>query len=175
MAELRIWIRSRVAYQEAPRLLGPVLHSSFGGPTRPAWCWAPRETPVLEVVVPAQQFTDLDSTGADVPTRLAAELQTKHITLAFAEPKMSLRTAIRRNGLEEQIGADNSTKRSMTLCFRSHGVSCNASTAATHRHEQVPGHPTESRACDLASGRICILGRQAAVARCSFTQRLTCR
>ncbi|MCK5353450.1 sulfate permease [bacterium] len=64
------------------------------------------EATVREVLVLAQQISELDSTGADQLARLQAELATMGITLAFAEVKDPLREAFRRTGLEEKIGVD---------------------------------------------------------------------
>ena len=63
-------------------------------------------TPIREVLVPAQQINQLDSTGANQLERLRTELEAKGISLSFAEVKSALREAMRRNGLEEKIGAD---------------------------------------------------------------------
>ena len=65
-----------------------------------------REETIREVLVLAQQISELDSTGADQIARLQAELATMGITLAFAEVKDPLREAFRRTGLEEKIGVD---------------------------------------------------------------------
>lgn len=62
--------------------------------------------PVREVLVPAQQINQLDSTGATQLERLRTELKAKGISLSFVEVKSALREAIRRNGLEEKIGVD---------------------------------------------------------------------
>jgi high affinity sulfate transporter 1 len=64
-------------------------------------------TPVREVLVPAQQMNQIDSTGADQLARLQSELEAKGISLSFAEVKSALREAMRRTGLEERIGAEN--------------------------------------------------------------------
>ena len=64
-------------------------------------------TPVREVLVPAQQINQLDSTGADQLARLAAELEAKGIAFSFAEVKTALREAMRRTGLEGKIGVDH--------------------------------------------------------------------
>ena len=63
-------------------------------------------TPIQEVLVPAQQINQLDSTGANQLERLYTELEAKGISLSFAEVKSALREAMRRNGLEENIGSD---------------------------------------------------------------------
>ena len=62
--------------------------------------------PVRGVLIAAQQINHLDSTGADQLTRLNDELGGKGITLSFAEVKSPLREAMRRTGLEEQIGQE---------------------------------------------------------------------
>ena len=63
-------------------------------------------TPVREVLLPAQQINQLDSTGADRLAKLHAEVAAKGITLSFAEVKSGLREMMRQTGLEETIGAD---------------------------------------------------------------------
>jgi SulP family sulfate permease len=63
-------------------------------------------TPIREVLVPSQQINQLDSTGANQLERLRTELEVKGISLSFVEVKSALREAMRRNGLEEKIGAD---------------------------------------------------------------------
>jgi high affinity sulfate transporter 1 len=63
-------------------------------------------TPVQEVLVPAQQINQLDSTGANQLERLWTELEAKGISLSFAEVKSTLREAMHRTDLEERIGAD---------------------------------------------------------------------
>jgi high affinity sulfate transporter 1 len=70
-------------------------------------CIGEAEETVREVLVPAQQINELDSTGADQLGRLQAELAAKGIALTFAEAKGALREAMRRTGLEEKIGADH--------------------------------------------------------------------
>jgi SulP family sulfate permease len=64
-------------------------------------------TPVSEVLIPAQQINQLDTTGADQLVKLKAELGSKGIALSFAEAKSALLEAMRRTGLEEKIGADH--------------------------------------------------------------------
>jgi len=63
-------------------------------------------TPVREVLLPAQQINQLDSTGADQLAKLQTELAAKEIVLSFAEAKTGLHETIRRSGLEEKIGAN---------------------------------------------------------------------
>jgi len=63
-------------------------------------------TPVHEVLIPAQQINQLDSTGADQLAKLQAELGAKEITFSFAEVKSALREVMHRTGLEDRIGAD---------------------------------------------------------------------
>jgi high affinity sulfate transporter 1 len=63
-------------------------------------------TPIREIVVPSQQINQLDSTGADQLAKLQAELRAKGITLSFAQAKNALRQAMRRTGLEAEIGID---------------------------------------------------------------------
>jgi high affinity sulfate transporter 1 len=64
-------------------------------------------TPVSEVLIPAQQINQLDTTGADQLAKLKAELGAKGIAFSFAEAKRALLEAMRRTGLEEKIGADH--------------------------------------------------------------------
>jgi SulP family sulfate permease len=64
-------------------------------------------TPVQEVLVPAQQINQLDSTGANQLERLWTELEAKGISLSFAEVKSTLREAMHRTDLEERIGLDH--------------------------------------------------------------------
>jgi len=63
-------------------------------------------TPVEEVLMPAQQINQIDSTGANQIEKLRSELEAKGISLSFAEVKSALRVAMHRTGLEEKIGAD---------------------------------------------------------------------
>ncbi len=64
-------------------------------------------TPVQEVLLPAQQINQLDSTGANQLERLRTEQEAKGISLSFAEVKSTLREAMHRTGLEERIGVDH--------------------------------------------------------------------
>jgi high affinity sulfate transporter 1 len=64
-------------------------------------------TPVRQVLIPAQQINQLDSTGADQLARLQAELEGKGIAFSFAEAKKALLETMRRTGLEDKIGADH--------------------------------------------------------------------
>jgi high affinity sulfate transporter 1 len=64
-------------------------------------------TPIQEVLVPAQQINQLDSTGADQLAKLHCELGAKGIAFSFAEVRRALREAMLRTGLEEKIGADH--------------------------------------------------------------------
>ncbi len=68
---------------------------------------AEAEIPVRAIVFPSQQINHLDSTGAELLTKLQTELGTKGITLSFAETKNALRQTIRRTGLEGKIGVDH--------------------------------------------------------------------
>ena len=63
-------------------------------------------TSVREVIIPAQQINQIDSTGADQLVKLHAELAAKGIALSFAEMKSGLREMFRRTGLEEKIGVN---------------------------------------------------------------------
>jgi high affinity sulfate transporter 1 len=64
-------------------------------------------TPVRQVLIPAQQINQLDSTGADQLARLQTELEEQRIELSVAEAKSALHEAMRRTGLEDKIGADH--------------------------------------------------------------------
>ncbi len=64
-------------------------------------------TPVQEVLVPAQQINQLDSTGSDRLEKLTAELAAKGIVLAFAEVKNAVRQKMHKTGLEEKIGENH--------------------------------------------------------------------
>ena len=64
-------------------------------------------SPVREVLIPAQQINQLDSTGADQLARLQTELKAKGITISFAEVKSSLQRTMRQTGIEENIGTNN--------------------------------------------------------------------
>ena len=64
-------------------------------------------TPVQEVLVPAQQINQLDSTGSDRLEKLNAELEAKGIVLAFAEVKNAVRQKMHKTGLEEKIGENH--------------------------------------------------------------------
>lgn len=63
-------------------------------------------TRVEEVLIPAQQINQLDSTGVDRLEKLNTELTAKGIVLAFAEVKHAVRERMRQTGLEEKIGAN---------------------------------------------------------------------
>jgi high affinity sulfate transporter 1 len=62
--------------------------------------------PVREVLIPAQQINQVDSTGSEQLGRLRAELERKGIAISFAEVKRGVREIIRHTNLEETIGAD---------------------------------------------------------------------
>jgi MFS superfamily sulfate permease-like transporter len=62
--------------------------------------------PVHEVLIPAQQINQIDSTGAEQLVRLQAELERKGIAVSFAEVRSGVRETMRRTSLEEEIGAD---------------------------------------------------------------------
>ncbi len=68
---------------------------------------ADAQEPVRGVLIPAEQINQLDSTGADQLAKLHGELRAKGIGLSFAEAKAGLREAIRRTGLEDEIGPDH--------------------------------------------------------------------
>ncbi len=62
--------------------------------------------PVREVLIPAQQINQIDSTGADQLARLRDELERKGVAVSFAEVKSAVRAMMRSTGLEDKIGAD---------------------------------------------------------------------
>jgi SulP family sulfate permease len=64
-------------------------------------------TPVREVLIPAHQINQLDSTGADQLGKLQAELKEHGIEFSIAEAKSALRETMRRIGLEDTIGTDH--------------------------------------------------------------------
>jgi high affinity sulfate transporter 1 len=61
--------------------------------------------PVNWVVVAAEPVTDIDSTGAEVLTRLLTELEAEGIKLAFAELKGPVKDRLQRYGLLDLIGS----------------------------------------------------------------------
>lgn len=63
--------------------------------------------PVREVLVPAQQINQIDSTGAEQLMRLQTELERKGIALHFAEVKRGVREAMTATGLEDKVGANH--------------------------------------------------------------------
>jgi MFS superfamily sulfate permease-like transporter len=64
------------------------------------------EPPVRRVVVAAEPITNLDSTAADMLDALEEELDTHHIQLTFAEMKDPVKDALKRFGLEDDIGRE---------------------------------------------------------------------
>ena len=64
-------------------------------------------TPVSEVLAPAQQINQLDSTGADRLGKLNAELPATRIVRAFAEVKSRVREKMHLTGLDAKTGADH--------------------------------------------------------------------
>ena len=90
------------------RFDAPIIFTNVGYlAERVRQCINDARRPVREVLLPAQQINQLDSTGANQLERLQAELEGKGITLCFAEAKSSLREAMRRTGLDEKIGIDH--------------------------------------------------------------------
>jgi SulP family sulfate permease len=63
--------------------------------------------PVRVVVVSAEGINDLDVTGAETLERLADDLEAEGIRLVLARVRTSVRTTLRRLGLEEKIGPEN--------------------------------------------------------------------
>lgn len=60
--------------------------------------------PVRWVIVAAEPVTDIDTTGAEVLSRLLGELEAAGIQLAFAELKGPVKDRLRRYGLYDRIG-----------------------------------------------------------------------
>ncbi len=63
-------------------------------------------TPVRRVVVAAEPITSLDSTAADMLNDLVQEFDAQGVELAFAEMKDPLKDALKRYGLEDDIGKE---------------------------------------------------------------------
>jgi high affinity sulfate transporter 1 len=64
-------------------------------------------TPVRWVIVTAEPVTDLDTSAADVLTRLEEELAADGIDLRFAEMKDPVKDRLKRYGLFERFGDDH--------------------------------------------------------------------
>ena len=62
--------------------------------------------PVREVLLPAHQINQIDSTGAEGLGRLQVELERKGIAVSFAEVRSAVRGMMRSTGLEAKVGAD---------------------------------------------------------------------
>ena len=62
------------------------------------------ETPVKEVLIPADQINHLDSTAANLLERLKTELEAKGISLSMAEVKYKLRIASEKDELDKKNG-----------------------------------------------------------------------
>ena len=62
------------------------------------------DDPVRRVVVAAEPMSDIDTTGAEVLSRLLDELGEANITLVFAELKGPVKDRMRRYGLYERVG-----------------------------------------------------------------------
>jgi high affinity sulfate transporter 1 len=62
--------------------------------------------PVREVLLPAHQINQIDSTGAEGLGRLQVELERKGIAVSFAEVKGAVREMMRSTGLEAKVGTD---------------------------------------------------------------------
>jgi high affinity sulfate transporter 1 len=60
--------------------------------------------PVRWLVVTAEPITDIDATAAEMLTRLHADLEGRHIVLAFAELKGHVRERLARFGLVDLVG-----------------------------------------------------------------------
>jgi high affinity sulfate transporter 1 len=60
--------------------------------------------PVRWLVVTAEPITDIDATAAEMLTRLFADLQQRHIVLAFAELKGHVRERLARFGVVDLVG-----------------------------------------------------------------------
>jgi len=57
--------------------------------------------------VSAEGITDMDVTGAEVLGRTIDDLRDRNVRLVMARVRTSLRTTLRRLGLEEKIGNEN--------------------------------------------------------------------
>jgi len=63
--------------------------------------------PVRQIVVSAEGITDMDVTGAEALERLLDDLNDAGVRFVMARVRTSLRTTLRRLGLEEKIGHEN--------------------------------------------------------------------
>ena len=68
---------------------------------------ADETVPTRQVLIPAQQINQIDSTGAEQLAKLHGELRAKDITFAFAEVKSPVQDLMRRTGLDEMVGAEH--------------------------------------------------------------------
>ena len=67
---------------------------------------AARGEPVRWVILAAEPVTDIDTTGAEILSRLLDDLETDGTQLAFAELKGPAKDRLRRYGLYDRIGDD---------------------------------------------------------------------
>jgi high affinity sulfate transporter 1 len=67
---------------------------------------AARDEPVRWVILAAEPVTDIDTTGAEILSRLLGDLETAGIEVAFAELKGPVKDRLRRYGLYDRIGDD---------------------------------------------------------------------
>ena len=73
-------------------------------PHRPGRTGRSGHPPVRRVVVAAEAVTDIDATGAEVLEELLDDLDERHVELAFAELKGTVRDRLVPYGLVERIG-----------------------------------------------------------------------
>jgi SulP family sulfate permease len=65
------------------------------------------DPPVRTVVLDAEGMVDMDVTGAETLVALLDDLEERGIRLVLARVRTSLRTTLRRLGVEDRLGADN--------------------------------------------------------------------
>jgi SulP family sulfate permease len=65
------------------------------------------DPPVRTVVLDAEGMVDMDVTGAETLVALLDDLDERGIRLVLARVRTSLRTTLRRLGVEDRLGADN--------------------------------------------------------------------
>jgi SulP family sulfate permease len=65
------------------------------------------DPPAQLVIIDAEGMVDMDITGAEALDRLLDELEERGTRLVLARVRASLRTTLRRLGIEERLGAEN--------------------------------------------------------------------
>src|SRR5918997_1703215 len=65
------------------------------------------DPPVRTVVLDAEGMVDMDVTGAETLAALLDDLDDRGVRLVLARVRTSLRTTLRRLGVEDRLGADN--------------------------------------------------------------------